>query len=274
MTASLTSTGVTYGDSTSQGTAYIGGRGCVAYYNGVSGDNITYSSGNTSYFQVPTGVTKVKVTMCGGGGSGGGVTTDNGGAGAGGGGGAYVVAYVTVTSGELVTVTVGAGGAAAAAGVAGNAGGSTSFGGYVTAGGGGGGGLNCSSTVGAGVGGVPSGSYNFAMNGTNGMIKQTLAPTGWACPPTWVTSSMGGVCGLGIITYNGAQMLSVTGNLTPPQGIFGGEPGGSRGQGSNLNGNGFAATGYGNGGGGGGAYGSTTNYAGGAGAQGIMFIEW
>jgi hypothetical protein len=67
----------------------------------------TFTSSGT--FNVPTGVTNVKVTVIGAGGNGGNAsgpgcnTTDGGGGGAGG----YVVDYVGVTSGGTATVTVG-----------------------------------------------------------------------------------------------------------------------------------------------------------------------
>jgi hypothetical protein len=66
-------------------------------------DQVFTSSGT---FNVPLGVSRVKVTVIGAGGNGGnGVTDDR--SGGGGGAGGYVVDYVAVTAGGTATVTVG-----------------------------------------------------------------------------------------------------------------------------------------------------------------------
>lgn len=88
-------------------------------------------------YNVPTGVTKVLVEVCGAGGGGGG---GRGGAGAGGGGaGAWIQAEVTVTGGGSETITLGAAGTGGILNVSGTAGAASTFGTKVTAGGGGGG---------------------------------------------------------------------------------------------------------------------------------------
>lgn len=80
--------------------------------SGFSNLQIFTSSGT---FTIPTGVTKVKVTVVGGGGGGG--NGSNGvGASGGGGGGAAISILSGVTPGNTLTVTIGAGGSAGVAG--------------------------------------------------------------------------------------------------------------------------------------------------------------
>lgn len=81
MTATLNSTGVAYGDSTQQNSAWIGGRGQVFTASGT--------------FTVPTGVTAVKVTVVGGGGG----SANGSGASGGSGGTSSFGAYVSATGG-------------------------------------------------------------------------------------------------------------------------------------------------------------------------------
>jgi len=107
---------------------------------------------------VPTGITRILVSVVGAGGSGG----CGGGAyyrGGGGGGGAYTEALLDVVAGQTFTVVVGAGGAtveSSAGSLAGNTGGSSSFSGN---------GTNMVSTGGIGGGGYLVGP-NPALGGT------------------------------------------------------------------------------------------------------------
>lgn len=96
----------------------------------------------TGTFTVPTGITKVKVTVVGGGG--GGASASSGG---GGGGGAAIKIITGLTPAGTVAVTVGAGGAVQTTG------GTSSFGAHCSATGGAGG---TSGTNGAGAGGIGS----------------------------------------------------------------------------------------------------------------------
>lgn len=127
----------------------------------------TYTTAGTFTLTIPTGVTKVKVTLAGGGGGGGnntgyhysytagcknhhsGYKTFYGGTG--GKGGLYI-GIINVTSNQTYTITVGAGGTAT------KAGGASKFGNLATANGGGAGGNAYSS----------SGDYYNGSNGTNG----------------------------------------------------------------------------------------------------------
>jgi hypothetical protein len=79
MASSLNGTGVAFSDSTTQASAWIGGRGQV------------FTS--TGTFTVPAGVTAVKVTVAGGGGNGGSANSNGGPIGGGGGGGGGVEIY-------------------------------------------------------------------------------------------------------------------------------------------------------------------------------------
>lgn len=106
MTATLNSTGVQYGDSTQQNTAFLGGRGQVFTGNGT--------------FTIPTGITAVKVTVVGGGGGGGGGANLGCGftsEGVGGASAAVSIKFLSgLTPGNTLSVTVGGGGTAGSAG--------------------------------------------------------------------------------------------------------------------------------------------------------------
>lgn len=99
MPATLNNTGVLFNDSSQQSTAFIGGSAQA------------FTSSGT--FTIPTGVTKIKVTVVGGGGGGAGgyaaccVNFH----GPGGGGGCTAMKWLTgLTPGNTLTVTIGSGG--------------------------------------------------------------------------------------------------------------------------------------------------------------------
>jgi len=98
-----------------------------AGYAGASGQVFTASG----TFTIPTGITRVKMTIVGGGGGGAGGTTgdcsgpDNGGGG-GGGGGAAIKWLTSLTPGNTLTVTRGAGGGGGATASNGTSGGTSS----------------------------------------------------------------------------------------------------------------------------------------------------
>lgn len=217
----------------------------------------TFTSSGT--FVVPTGVTRIYVTMVGGGGGGGGgaENTSGGGTAGGGGGGASGSALqglaLTVSGGESITVTIGAAGSGGAGGAAfgtagtnGAAGGDTSLSGTfgtVTAKGGGGG-VGAPTGTG-GVGGLPTGTDDAlgdrGRGGGNGAVGN------------------GG---------NGAGGLLGGGGTFGPAGTGSNGPGG----------NGAAGTHFGGGGGGGGggaaAAGAGAGGNGGNGTAGIVVIRW
>ena len=195
-------------------------------------------------FNVPALVTAVKVTVIGGGGGGGGCQTNAGGtaseAGGGGGGGCAIKWVTGLTPAGTVTVTVGTGGAGGTAGPNnGSAGNTSSFGAHCSATGGGGGnsGATSSGTTSAagGAGGAgSSGDLNFA--GADG--------------------------GSGVVAAAN-RLLLTTGGGTFMAGSV-----------STSGGAGKAGTGYGGGGTGGSIGASTSAVAGGAGANGVVIVEW
>ena len=207
------------------------------------------TSGTGATYTTPTGVRALKVTALGGGGGGGG--QDGQGAGTytigGPGRGGNAVSMFIPTASASYTYTIGAGGAGGAAGNnAGATGGNTTFGDgtlLITAGGGGPGngalgssnqsGLNTASTT------------STVANGNSSVIYITGTPGVWgravsASLTAWSCSGVSPLFGGGVPTKSGA---------------------------------GSAATNYGEGGGAGYDGGVTTNYAGGAGFQGIIIIE-
>ena len=110
---------------------------------------------------VPTGVTKIKVTVIGGGGGGGSVIGAQQGGGGGGAGG-YCEAYMTVTSGSVISYSVGAGGGAGTDGGA-----STFNGSAVSVAGGGGGSISNVNGAGGAVTACPSGMGVVGFVGSN-----------------------------------------------------------------------------------------------------------
>jgi len=125
-------------------------------------------------FTVPTGVTKVLVSMAGGGGGGGGNGQSSSFGGGGGGGGAAKIAFPVFgpTSGQQITITVGAGGAGSSYGssASGATGGTSSFGSYVSCPGGAGGRGGSYGTGGAagGTGGSPGKNGESSEIGNSG----------------------------------------------------------------------------------------------------------
>jgi hypothetical protein len=205
-------------------------------------------------FTVPTGVTSLKVTVVGGGGSGGGRSdsaTYVGGCG-GGGGGAAIKWITGITSGTAITVTIGAGGlpCSATAPANGLVGGTSSFGTYCSATGGSGGGygnnLVLISQQGGGAGGIGTGG-DLNIKGGGGALGSSAFCKGGG---SGGSSILGGGAQSTLISSSGGQSGSGTG--------------------------GFAGGSYG--GGGGGAYASTvsasTSRVSGAGASGVVIVEW
>lgn len=248
MPTSVTSTGITFPDATTQTTAaaassYVGGRGQV------------FTSSGT--FTVPTGVTSVAVTVQGGGGGGG---ACNGGQtsvtyGGGGGGGGRALKYVTgLTPGASVTVTVGAAGGSA------QAGGTSSFGAYVSATGGAAG-----QTVNIGQGG----SGGAGGSGQSGDINVT-GGTGGTAQAGWAAAGGGG----GIQTTPiGIFFGNCYGSVFVPAGGFWGGNGGTAQTQNNTSFTGCNASGgYGNGAGGGFRYNGTAS--GGTGTAGLVIVEY
>jgi hypothetical protein len=215
----------------------------IASTSTTQGRQLFTSSGT---FNVPSGVTKVYLTMVagGGGGAGGAQTPSKGGGG--GGGGASLLKYpLTVTPGAALTVTIGAGGAggtpANIAGVNGTVGGNTSFD-SVTVSGGGAGQMSAGAGL-YGAGGVGAGGFD-------------------ASAQTGGTSGLQGGNGADADTNGGGG-----GGGTP----FG--AGGTGANNANSNEAGHAATA--NTGAGGGAGGTDTGgTVGGNGGSGFCLVEW
>ncbi|CAH2606508.1 conserved protein of unknown function (plasmid) [Rhodovastum atsumiense] len=169
-----------------------------------------------------------------GGGGGGGGATGSSSAGGGGGGGAYAEGTYTVTSGQALAITVGSGGTAAA-GANGTNGGASSVGSLLTAGGASWGAVGASGLGTYGYGGTATGGQ-INISGQTGQSGSLIgtAPAG---------GTGGGAFGSGSAPF-------VTGTSTGSSGPF---PGG---------------------GGGGGSSGSGAAVSGGAGAAGLVIIEY
>lgn len=203
-------------------------------------------------FTVPAGVTTVFVSGCAGGGGGGAGGGGNqsfyGSAGAGGGAGqAAIKQALTVTPGQSIAVNIGIAGSGgigdSSSGTAATSGGATSFGSLITLTGGGAGGNGTTVSSGGVSGALNSSGYPGGSAGGDGSATSA--------------SAMGG---------NGGSCA------------FGGGGGGSRASASA----GYSATsayGFGGGGGGGGGHYSSSPSTynggnGGAGAPGIIIVEW
>ena len=220
----------------------------LPYFND-NGSKFTYTNSvmylTSGSFALPSSLQKpnaqFKVTLVGGGGGGGGSGGTAGAVGNGGGSAGVVIGTYTYVSGvNTLTFTIGAGGTAGAANAAGNAGGNSTctYNGVTFTANGGGGGSNSATTNGGGAGGTTSGgTFNF--NGFKG-------DTGGICTANIAYVGKGADAPLGW----GAGGLN---------------------QGTGASGN--AATNYGSGGGGGRSTSATTR-AGGAGAAGIISIQY
>jgi len=163
---------------TSNGTTWTS----AAAASGFSNLQVFTSSGT---FTVPTGITKVKVTVVGGGGGGGGWAGSYAQNGIGGSGGGTAIKIISgLTPGGTVSVTVGTGGAAGGTGATsrGGTGNTSSFGAYCSATGGAGG-YNASQSGGnapAGVGGSgSSGDINLNGGGPSWGVNPGGCNEGW-----------------------------------------------------------------------------------------------
>jgi hypothetical protein len=185
-------------------------------------------------FAVPNGVTAVRVTVIGGGGAGGYHVTLPGGGGGAGGQATGVVS--NLTPGQVIAVTIGSGGAPLSSPGNGNNGGTSAFGGFMSATGGAG-----------GLGGTTT--TDFANAGGNGGIAS------------------GGQ--MNIAGSYGTDSIAVA-----CRGGDGGGPGNGRGATGPLNG--ISAPSYGGGGGGGGTStgANPVGFPGGAGAPGLVIVEF
>lgn len=202
---------------------------------------VIFTSG-ASTWTIPTGITKIKVTVVGAGGGGGGVSAVSG-SGAGGGGGGISIAYYTgLTPGNTLNYSVGTGGTAGA-----NTGGNGGNGGNTT---------------------VSSGTQTITTLQANGGQGGAGSNGGVATP------GAGGAAGSGPA---GAVLMSgYIGNTSASSALAGNGAGGPLGGGGGqgrvaTTGAGSNATNFGAGGGG--ALGATANI-GGTGSNGIVIIEY
>lgn len=200
--------------------------------------NMAVLTSGTSW-SVPANVTQVYARVVGGGG-GGGCQSANGALAGGGGAGGVSAGFLAVTPSGSVTYSVGAGGAGATTtGAAGATGGASTFGSLTSNGGLGGGSSNAyGATASGGVGGTASGG-NINISGQRGFWgigTSGVAPVG----------GQGGAAAFG---------LGLGGQSSPTPASVG-----------------EAGVGYGSGGGGG--CGNGTAIAGGAGASGVIILEY
>jgi len=234
MAVSVKNTEITFNDSTNQGTAYVGASAYLFDGSSVTGGTVSEN------WTVPTGVTKVKVTVVGGGAGGApGSTTGTARVGSGGGSGGVAVEWITgLTPGSTITLTAGGGGTS---GVAGS---TSSFGLYCSATGGATGTTTTASGVLGGAGGSGSGG-TFNYPGRRG--SSTFAYYDCAS-------------GLQMVGGLGGSTWELIASSPGAGGVYGSSPAGGN------------ASGYGAGGGGGAGVSNTA--PGGQGAPGYVFIEW
>jgi len=216
------------------GITVSGATGAVTVNASAGGINSqVFTSSGT--FTIPSGVTKLKMTIVGGGGAGSTATAASGGyEGAGGGGGGLAIKYLTgLTPGNTLTVTVGA-----AAGTSSVASGTQSI-------------TTVSATGGANGVTAAVGNGGNGGTGSNGDLNMT----GGAGGQNYLAVSRGGGSG---------QFINSAGSGGASAGGWG--YGGDAGTSATA---GTAGRAYGGGGGGG-----NFNTAGGAGAAGVVLIEW
>jgi hypothetical protein len=169
-------------------------------------------------WQVPSGVTGVKVRIWGGGGAGGAGFSGPGGGGSGGG---YCEGFYSVTPGEMMTITVGNGGAGS-----GQSGGTSSFGALASATGGqaGADGTPTGSGSGGAAGGVGSGS-GLSVNGSPGGPAFGL-PANGSVAAAWMSGAGGGSFGsagaVSVVSSAGGVTLAGVNGVSPGAGGSGG----------------------------------------------------
>ena len=218
------------------GITVSGATGAVTVNASAGGINSqVFTSSGT--FTIPSGVTKIKMTIVGGGGAGSTATASAGGyEGAGGGGGGLAIKYLTgLTPANTLTVTVGA-----AAGTSSVASGTQSI-------------TTVSATGGANGVTAAVGNGGNGGTGSNGDLNMT----GGAGGQNYAGASRGAGSGQFIHSSSAGSGGASAGGWG-----YGGDAGNSGGAGS-------AGRAYG-GGGGGGNFGG----AGGAGTAGVVLIEW
>jgi hypothetical protein len=210
---------------------------------GFSSWQVFTSSGT---FTVPTGITKVKVTVVGGGGGSGASRADTcctfPATSGGGGGGAAIEIISGLTPGGTVSVTVGAGGTAGtSAAVNGGTGGTSSFGAY------------CSATGGSGSASKTNVGDFYSYSGGLGSGGDLNIRGGYGSACAQIPGEFGGgnggasILGGGVVGFNGQYV-----NVGTAGGAYGGGAGGSK----NQPGAGVLV------------------YAGAAGAAGVVIVEY
>jgi hypothetical protein len=224
-------------------------------------------SGET--FTVPTGITSIRVTMCGGGGGGGGGGGNGSGNGASGGGGsnAYYKESFTVTPGGTHAVTVGAGGTGGTGSYygtksVGTAGGSTSLAGIT----------NCA--VGGATGGGAADSSNASRGGDHGSTITSIYGARGGDGDGFIDDDPEQPSGSFVSGTTAHDSGSPPGCGGAACGCLGDGGDGTPGHSGGPPGDGRPGTGYGSGGGGGGCGDKNGGANGGNGANGYILIEW
>lgn len=242
--AALANSTVTYaGDLTVSGNVNIlAGGGFTGFGSGFSNANFVTTTGSGTW-TVPDGVKRFKVTLVGGGGGGGNTQALAAHSGSGGGTGAVTIKFYNTVSGTTtLSYNVGVGGTGGGTGTAaGGMGGNSNISysnTWAFANGGLGGGQSASGSVSGGAGGGTSGG-EIGINGFTGFSGG-------------IATASNSVLGRGATTpfgwgAGGAHLLEATGG---------------------------SGEGYGSGGGGGRSGSVASARSGGAGAQGVILIEW
>jgi hypothetical protein len=235
------------GSGTANNTTFLRGDSTFASVAGapnpLHGSEVFTSSGT---FNVPTGVTNVKVTVIGAGGNGGNAVTDCGaGDGGGGGAGGYVISYVGVTAGGTATVTVGVNSGIRTSSFAGTT--------TITASGGNNGSNGTFLAAGA----------NIGLSGSASIFGVTFFQQGWARGNNTTNNTVSSLA-------TSTAFISATGGVySHGFGIAGTE----RSQTLTLNAR-HTALGLGSGGGGGNGGSNATVAVGGIGTNGLVIVEW